>query len=117
MATAHASLYDNNLETCFLVWLDPSKSENQTYREAQKQLRKSINQITTLDDVDACDQHIRCVPKEDRIILVVHGQLAREIIPRIHPLRQVFAIYIYSMEKNKRNDEWVKEFQKVNNEG
>lgn len=67
-----------------------------------------------LDDVDACEQHIRSVSTEDRIIFLVNGQLAREIIPRIHSLRQVVAIYIYSMEKNKQNDEWVKPFQKVN---
>ena len=116
MATAHAPstvLQDNYLEPYCLFWLDPSKSEIKDPREAQKRLRKSFNHITMLNSVNICEQHIRSVPEDDHIILIVHGQLAREIIPRIHSLRQVFSIYIYSMEK-KRNDEWIKEFQKVN---
>jgi hypothetical protein len=116
MATARTEspvLHDNNLETCSIVWLDPSGTEIKDHVETQKRLRKLINHVTTFRDVDVCEQHIRFVSKEDRIILVINGQLAREMVPRIHSLRQVSSIYVYDMEK-KRNEEWTKKFQKVN---
>ncbi len=101
-----------NLETYFLIWLDATVNSSEENVEAQQQLRKSINHLTTFDDDNDCEEYIRSVPKEDRIVLIVSGQLGQKIVPRIHQLRQIFSIYVYCMNK-KQNEQWAQEFSKV----
>src|ERR1700722_4333463 len=89
----------NNLETFSLVWLDASVNGSKENIEAQQRLRTSINHLKTFENSDQCEKYIRSVSKDDRIVLIVSGQLGREIVPRIHKLRQVFSIYVYCMDK------------------
>jgi hypothetical protein len=102
----------NNLETYSILWLDPSVNDAKEYVDAQHRLRASINYIRTFKNNDDCEQYIQSVPVQDRIIFIVNNQLGQELIPRIHQLRQIFSIYIYSTD-NKRSGQWIKEFKKV----
>ncbi len=116
MAAVHATSSvpnDNNLETYSLIWLEPSRTDIKDHIDTQKQLHRLINNVTIFNDVDACEQHVRLVPEEDRIILVADGHLAQEVISRFHSLHQIFSIYVYNMEK-KQNEEWINKFRKVN---
>ena len=92
--------------------MDPSVTDAKEYIDAQQRLRTSINYIRTFKNSDDCEQYIQSVPAQDRIIFIVNNQLGQELVPRIHELRQVFAIYIYSTD-NKRGGQWAKEFKKV----
>jgi hypothetical protein len=49
---------------------------------------------------------------QDRILLVVSGQLGEQLVPKIHQLRQVSTIYVYCTNK-KKNEQWTKQFAKV----
>jgi hypothetical protein len=44
--------------------------------------------------------------------LIVSGQFGREIVPKIHQLEQLSAIYVYCMNK-EANEQWAKDFLKV----
>jgi hypothetical protein len=102
----------NNLETYSILWLDPLVTDAKEYIDAQQRLRASINYIRTFKNIDNCEQYIQSVPTHDRIIFIANNQLGQALIPRVHQLRQIFSIYIYSTE-NKRNGQWTKEFKKV----
>ena len=115
MAAASPTQVDNNLETFSLVWLDASVNSSQQNVKAQQQLRTSINYLKTFEHVDKCEQYIRSVFKEDRIILIVSGRLGQEIVPRIHQLQQVSAIYVHCLSADKKKyEQWAKNYAKVN---
>ena len=107
-----SSLEYNNLETYSILWLDPLVTDTREYVDAQQRLRTSINYIRTFKNTDDCEQYIQSVPAQDRIIFIVNNQLGQDLVPRIHQLRQIFSIYIYSTD-NKRSGQWTKEFKKV----
>jgi len=100
------------LETYSLLWVDAKVNSSQENVKAQQKLRASINQLRIFEDDNECEEYIRLVPKEDRIVLIVSGQLGQKIVPRIHQLQQVFSIYVYCMNK-KKNKQWAQEFSKV----
>ena len=101
-----------NLETYSLIWLDTAVHSSPENVDAQQQLRTSINHLRVFEDDHECEEYVRSVPKEDRIILIVSGQLGQKSVPRIHQLRQVFSIYVYCRNKQE-NEEWTREFSKV----
>ncbi|CAF1332663.1 unnamed protein product [Rotaria sordida] len=104
---------DGNLETYSLIWLDASVIDSKENIDAQQQLRSLINHLKVFEQVDECEQYIRSVSSQDRIVLVVSGRLGQQIVPRINQLRQVSSIYVYCTDK-KKNEQWAKEFAKVN---
>jgi hypothetical protein len=103
---------DDNLETFSLLWLDASVNQTEDNRHAQEELQTIFNQLKTFDDANQCEQCIKSVPVEDRIVLIVSGQLGREIVPRIHSLEQVLSIYIYCQDV-KSNEQWSIQYSKV----
>ncbi|CAF2947885.1 unnamed protein product [Rotaria sp. Silwood2] len=105
-------IVEENLETFSLIWLDASVNDTQENIDAQHQLRTSINFLKIFEDADKCEQYIRSVPKDDRIVFIVSGRFGEIIVPRIHSLRQVSAIYVYCKDK-KRNELWSNQFKKV----
>ncbi|CAF3522958.1 unnamed protein product [Rotaria sp. Silwood1] len=105
-------IIEENLETFSLLWLDASVNDTQENIDAQHQLRTSINFLKIFEDADKCEQYIRSVPKDDRIVFIVSGRFGEIIVPRIHSLRQVSAIYVYCKDK-KRNELWSHELKKV----
>lgn len=102
-----------NLETFSLIWLDASVNDSSENVDAQRQLRTSIHFLITFEDGEKCEEYIRTVPRDDRIVLIISGRFGQTIVPRIHSLRQVSDIYVYCKDK-KRNEVWAKEFKKVN---
>ncbi|CAF5094588.1 unnamed protein product, partial [Rotaria sp. Silwood1] len=102
---------DDNLETFSLLWLDGSvnKSDN---LHAQEELRTTIHQLKTFEKPDKCLEYIYNVPKEDRIVLIVSGQLGRSIVPNIHSIEQLLSIYIYCYDQNS-NEQWSSKYRKV----
>jgi hypothetical protein len=112
MAVTPLTQQKQNLETYFLIWLDDEVNSFNENVKVQQQLRRSINHLTTFDDDNKCEEYIRSVPKDDRIILIVSDQLGQKIVPRIHQLRQVSSIYVYCMNK-KQNEQWAQQFSKV----
>lgn len=105
---------DNNLETFFLVWLETSIHETKKIIDVQQRLRASINCLKIFQDSNECENHIRSLSKDDRIILIISNQSGEELVSRIHQLRQVSSIYVYCTCK-ERNEQWTKKFNKVDN--
>lgn len=112
MATATLTQEKPNLEIYSLVWLDNSVGSSQDTIQAQRFLQNAINYIKLFRQVDKCEEYIQSLSKIDRVILIVSGQLGREIVPKIHQLRQIHSIYVYCMNKQK-NEDWARPFNKV----
>jgi len=109
---AMVNAHDNNLKTFALLWLDAAVNTSEENREAQQQLRSTINHVTTFENASLCEQYIRSVCLYDRLVLIVSGKLGQEVVPHIHQVRQLSSIYVYCMDK-PRNEKWAKNFVKV----
>ncbi len=103
---------DNILPTYPLIWLDSLVNISEENLDGQKLIRSSIDHLKTFDNINKCEEYIRSISSDERIILIVSGRLGREIIPCIHQLRQVSSIYVYCLDKSA-NEEWAKQYKKV----
>jgi hypothetical protein len=102
---------DKNLEIFSLIWIDENVNIKDT-RDTEQKLRSIINQLKKFQDVKQCQQYIEQRSEQDRLIIIVSGQLGQEIVPSIHNLRQVMSIYVYCMDK-RNNEQWACKFAKV----
>ena len=102
---------DDNVEIFSLVWLDTNVHAEKN-QHTQQRLRSIINHLKTFQDGEECKQYIEHRQKHDRLVLIVSSQLGRQVVPAIHKLRQVSAIYVTSTDK-KSDEQWAQEFVKV----
>jgi hypothetical protein len=107
-----STLHENNLETVWQIWLSNSISNSQNIGGALEQAPSLINHLKTFENIIECEQFIRSLSNNDLIVFIVDDLLGQQIIPRIHELQQVFAIYVYSTE-SQPNESWFKQFSKV----
>ena len=98
-----------NLEIFSLIWLDLPTNNIHENLDIQQQLRAIINYLKLFEDIDDCEQYIQSLSKDDRIVILIHEKLATEILSRIHELRQIISIYIYSTD----GDQWMNQYKKV----
>jgi len=112
MAMTLSTKQDDNLEIFSLIWLDSSLNQSIENLDCQRKLRNSINYLKTFEDNTQCEQYIQNLSQNDRLILIVSGRLGQQILPFIHNLRQVIAIYVYCVDK-QANEQWTKKFIKV----
>lgn len=103
---------NNNLETFSLLWLDSSVNTTQENIAAQEELRATIHQLKTYSDPNECERGILSWPTDDRIVLIVSGQLGRQVVPRIHSVEQLVSIYVYC-QNQALNEQWSIQFIKV----
>ncbi|CAF2805015.1 unnamed protein product [Rotaria sp. Silwood2] len=103
---------DSNLEIYSLICLDPSFHNNEETVKAQQQLRVSINYLKIFENCYQCEEYIRSVSSYNRFILITNDELARQIVPRIEQLRQVYSIYIHCLDKIT-NQQWAKQYLKI----
>ncbi|CAF3108862.1 unnamed protein product, partial [Rotaria sp. Silwood2] len=84
---SHTTSNDMHLEIFCLVWLDASSSGKDS-RETEQQLRSIINHLKKFQDVASCKKYIHARTSKERVVMIVSGQLGREIVPAIHHVRQ-----------------------------
>ncbi len=89
-----------NFEIYSLIWLDSQSSSSDKIKQAQQRFRSSINDLRIFEDVDKCIKNI-WLSTADKIIVAVNIELNEMIIPYIHELLQVIAIYIYNINHNR----------------
>ncbi len=101
-----------NLEIFSLIWLDLSINNIHENIDIQQQLRSIINYLKLFEDIDDCEQYIRSLSKDDRIVILTNEKFALEIIERVHELRRITSIYIYSTDI-KEDYQWINQYKKV----
>ncbi|CAF0729386.1 unnamed protein product [Adineta steineri] len=103
---------DLNYERLSLVWFDYQISHLPEYVTLQEKLRNIINYLKIFENVDQCEQYIRSIFDNDRVIIIINYESAQEIISHIHSLRQVDSIYIYNVDE-KINKKWIEKYFKI----
>ncbi|CAF3288022.1 unnamed protein product [Rotaria socialis] len=95
-----------------IFWLDATINTSSHSITVQSKVRSIISHLQAFDDIDKCERIIRSLPTGEQLILIVSGSFGREIVPRIHDLPQISAVYIYCMN-SKINKKWSDPFDKV----
>ncbi|CAF1098951.1 unnamed protein product [Adineta ricciae] len=103
---------DENLETFSLAWLDEEVDSTEENKQIQQQLQQIINHLKTFHDRQQCHDYITSLFPHDRLVLIVSSRCGQELVPQIHSLRQVSAIYVYFID-GQANEQWTKRFIKV----
>ncbi|CAF2517858.1 unnamed protein product [Rotaria sp. Silwood2] len=101
-------------ETFILVWLDPNVDTNTENVKTQECLREILTCLITFDTVEACQNWLKKCCSDEKIILIVSGAYGQQIVPQIHHLSAIVAIYIYCLDI-ERNKDWTQNFAKIRN--
>ncbi|CAF1953011.1 unnamed protein product [Rotaria magnacalcarata] len=97
------------VERFSLVWLDAAINTSSIDRTLFL-----VTNTQTFERTDECVEHIRR-SNHDCITLIVTAELGSTIIPLIHHLRQIRAIYLYNSD-GENCEEWAFNYMKVKRE-
>lgn len=100
-----------SLEALSLVWIDPNveNDENRSVHEKLGTLYTNFKKFASVGDgIDAIENF----PTSRRLVLVVSGSFGTEIVPQIHQLEQVSAIYVFCM-RFEDHKTWAEQYHKV----
>lgn len=100
---------DTETEIFCIIWLDSNPAET---RNTEQKLRSIVNHLKKFQDAELCQNYIEKRSKNDRLIMIVSGQLGQEIVPNIHNFRHIISIYVYCMNK-ARYEQWAGKYKKV----
>lgn len=99
------------LQNFSLIWLDPTMNETDPdYKCSLKLLQRIINVTNIFRDVQRCIDFL-CQIKDVKVFMVIPYSLAQSILPLIHGVPQLDAIYVlatYSSEHEHWASEWGK---------
>lgn len=103
---------NDNFETFCLFWLDASVNKFLDKSKSTPRLRANIDYLKKFSDPEECEKRIRSISESERIVLIVSGSFNRQIVPRIHSLPELSAIYVFCMNLDG-NRQWVDSFNRV----
>ena len=111
------ALFDSDApssERFTVVWLDHFVGDEKTFYNAQNRLRAAptVRQLNLFSDAKKCKDFIKSSSIGQRVILIVSDEFAATLLPKIHPLSRVSAIYL-RLSQPKGKEAWHKLFFKV----
>jgi hypothetical protein len=111
-ATSGPRINIQMVQNALLIWLDNNIDDNSTeYRNNITQLRSAINNIDTFTDADQCVDFFTNIYSEN-ICMMVFDALCQNIVPLVHDIAQLHAIFIFC-ENKTRHEKWIKEWPKI----
>ncbi|CAF1648639.1 unnamed protein product [Adineta ricciae] len=100
------------VQNYLLVWVDGNIDEkDQDYQNTLKHLRSVVNDVNICTQPDACLQFLNSIGDE-KAFVITSGSLGQHLVPEIHGIPQVNAIYIFCGNKS-RHENWTKNWSKV----
>jgi tetratricopeptide (TPR) repeat protein len=95
-----------------LIWIDANIDESkQDCQNTLTQLRSVVNNINMYTKADQCIQFLNDTQNE-KAFIIVSGSLGQHLVPDIHALPQLDAIYIFCGDKS-RHEPWAKKWTKI----
>jgi len=95
-----------------IVWLHIPRDHNQRTSESILRLQSLVPLCQRFENVEDCYAYLFTLTAE-KLILIVHEQFARDIIPQINHLQSIVNIYVYNIDQTEELEQWVKDFPKV----
>ncbi|CAF1386644.1 unnamed protein product [Adineta ricciae] len=100
------------VQNFLLVWVDANIDEkDQDCQNTLTHLRSVVNDVNIYTQPDACLQFLKSIGDE-KAFVITSGSLGQHLVPEIHGITQVNAIYIFCGNKS-RHESWAKNWSKV----
>ena len=100
------------VQNFLLVWVDASVDESTSdCQNTLAQLRGVVNDVNIFIQPDQCIQFLNDVQNE-KAFIIVSGSLGQHLVPQIHGLPQLDAIYIFCGNKS-RHEGWASDWAKI----
>ncbi|CAF1678561.1 unnamed protein product, partial [Adineta ricciae] len=100
------------LQNHLLVWVDANIDEkDQDCQNTLTHLRSVVNDVNIYTQPDACVQFLNSIGDE-KAFVITSGALGQHLVPEIHGISPVNAIYIFCDNKS-RHENWTKSWSKV----
>jgi tetratricopeptide (TPR) repeat protein len=95
-----------------LIWMDASIDlSEEDYQNTLAQLRDVVNDVKIFTQLDECTHFLNTVNVE-KVFVITTGYLGQHLVPAIHALSQLDAIYIFCGKKS-RHEQWAKQWIKI----
>ncbi|CAF0716866.1 unnamed protein product [Adineta steineri] len=95
-----------------LVWVDASIDEtNKDCQDTLAQLKNVVNDVSLCTQPDQCVQVLNQFDHE-RAFVITSGSLGQHLVPEIHDVPHLDAIYIFCGDKS-RHQEWTQNWTKI----
>jgi tetratricopeptide (TPR) repeat protein len=95
-----------------LIWLDANiTSLDEKSQHSLQQLRTIVSDLYLFSDSDQCVNFVTDI-RTAKMFLIISGSQAENVVPRLHPITQVAAVYIFCEDK-QRGEEWTRTWHKV----
>ncbi|UJR22554.1 hypothetical protein I4U23_025603 [Adineta vaga] len=102
----------SSMQNCTLFWLDANIDlEDNSYRNSVTQLRSIVSVIRVFNAIDECIEILKKIKKQ-KVLLVVCDSLGPHIVPRIHDMHNLFAIFMFSNKKSI-DESWTTNWTKI----
>lgn len=102
----------DNLETYSIVWLDSSVDSNDEKLTIQKRLRFLIDYLKCFSNENLCENYLMKSNENERICLIISGQLGKDLVHHVHHLKQISMIYVFCIDKS-RYQSWANQYPKI----
>jgi hypothetical protein len=100
------------VQNFLLIWVDASI--DQSKKDCQNtlaQLRNIVNDVNICTEPEQCIQCLKSIDNE-KAFIIASGALGQHLVPNIHAMPQVDAIYIFCGNKS-RHEEWTTKWDKI----
>lgn len=103
-----------SVESYQMIWLEQNMANSYEKTLLQKQLREAINQLILFDNVTDCREKLLNLSSamNEKVILIVADHFSNELLPSVHDLKPLCAVYIYCAALEGNHD-WKRQFFKV----
>ncbi|CAF0997718.1 unnamed protein product [Adineta steineri] len=100
------------MQNVLLIWLDNNINENNDdCSNTIKQLKCVVNNVNTFTDGEQCVDFIQTITN-NKICMIVSGELGKHIVPHVHDISQVDTILIFC-NNQQWHKQWTKEWSKI----
>ncbi|CAF1283859.1 unnamed protein product [Adineta steineri] len=100
------------MQNVLLIWLDNDINENNANcNNTIKQLKRVFNNINTFTNSNQCVEFIQTI-NNNKVCMIVSGSLGQHIVPHVHNMSQVDAIFIFCNNPGWHK-QWVNEWPKI----
>ncbi|CAF3546858.1 unnamed protein product, partial [Adineta steineri] len=95
-----------------LVWVDANIDQaNKDCQDTLNQLKNVVNDVNLCTEPNQCIQVLNKVDKEHAFV-ITSGSLGQHLVPEIHDMSQLDAIYIFCGDKS-RHQGWAQNWKKI----
>jgi tetratricopeptide (TPR) repeat protein len=95
-----------------LIWIDANIDlSEEEYQNMLAELRDVVNDVKIFTQPDECTHFLNTVNVE-KVFVITSGHLGQHLVPDIHALPQLDAIYIFCGNK-PRHEQWAKQWIKI----